>query len=130
MKEPLFLTLSDVLNIHTNQIEQYGGSHGVRDMHLLQSALAQPEASFGGVWLHEDLYEMAAAYAFHIAQNHPFIDGNKRAALASAIVFLKINECSPVGSQDAAADALLKLASGKLSKKDFAALLRSFPKED
>ena len=88
MKSLFFLTLSEVIDIHGNQIELYGGQKGVRDIGLLQSALAQPEASFAGQWLHEDIFLMAAAYAFHICQNHPFFDGNKRTALASALVFL------------------------------------------
>ncbi len=91
MSHIIFLTLAEVIDIHADQIERYGGSHGVRDMNLLSSAVATPSASFGGDYLHANIYEMAAAYAFHIAQNHPFIDGNKRAALASALVFLEMN---------------------------------------
>ena len=78
MKPPIFLTLAEVIDIHSNQIELYGGQKGVRDFGLLQSTLAQPEASFAGQWLHEDIFLMTAAYAFHICQNHPFFDGNKR----------------------------------------------------
>ena len=88
---PYFLTLEEVLKIHENQIECYGGSHGVRDQGLLQSAIAQPEASFGGDYLHKDVFEMAAAYLFHIVENHPFVDGNKRAGTAAALVFLDLN---------------------------------------
>ena len=73
-----FLTLDDVLESHREQIRVYGGSEGLRDLGLLESAIAQPPAGFGGVPLHRDLYEMAAAYLFHLVQNHPFIDGNKR----------------------------------------------------
>ena len=65
---------------------------GIRDMALLESATAQPSAGFGGHYLHCDLYEMAAAYAFHLCQKHPFFDGNKRVAIASALVFLRIND--------------------------------------
>ena len=89
--EPSFLTLADVIRIHVDQIERYGGLAGIRDLGLLQSALAMPGASYGGEWLHRDLFEMAAAYAFHLSQNHPFVDGNKRTALASALVFLEPN---------------------------------------
>src|SRR5450631_2767122 len=94
MKELIFLTLAEVIDIHSNQIELYGGQNGVRDFGLLQSALAQPEASFAGQWLHEDIFLMAAAYAFHVCQNHPFFDGNKRTALAAALVFLELNGIS------------------------------------
>ena len=80
-----------VLLILQDQIRRYCGGYGVRDLDLLSSALAMPLASFEGKYLHKDLYELAAAYAFHICQNHPFIDGNKRAALAAALVFLGLN---------------------------------------
>ncbi|MFW6181979.1 MAG: type II toxin-antitoxin system death-on-curing family toxin [Spirochaetota bacterium] len=91
MLTPLFLSLAEVFEIHSDQIERYGGRAGLRDLGLLQSALAMPAAGFGGRYLHSDLYEMAAAYLFHIAQNHPFVDGNKRTGVVAAIVFLSLN---------------------------------------
>ena len=127
MKEPTFLTLAEVIEIHHDQIQRYGGEKGVRDMGLLESALAQPEASFGGEWLHKDLFEMASAYAYHIAQNHPFIDGNKRAALACALVFLELNGTGITDSQGKLKNAMLAIASGKLKKQDFSSLLRKLP---
>ena len=81
MAEPLFLVLAEVIEVHADQVKRYGGHDGVRDFGLLESALAQPEASFTGEWLHRGLYDMAAAYAYHLCQNHPFIDGKKRTAL-------------------------------------------------
>jgi death-on-curing protein len=86
-----FLTFSEVLLILEDQIRNYGGIYGVRDTNLLSSAIYMPESSFGGKYLHESIPAMAAAYCFHICQNHPFIDGNKRVALASSFVFLDIN---------------------------------------
>jgi death-on-curing protein len=83
--------MSEVLLILQDQIRRYGGTYGVRDIGLLSSALAMPAASFEGKYLHIDLFEQAAAYAFHICQNHPFVDGNKRTGLATALVFLSIN---------------------------------------
>lgn len=127
--EPSFLTLAEVVDVHNNQIELYGGTHGVRDIHLLQSALAQPEASFGGVWLHGDIFEMAAAYTFHICQNHPFLDGNKRTALACALLFLAMNNVSLLDPKQKLLDAVLKIAESKLDKKGFAEILRELPKE-
>lgn len=127
MKDPIFLSLAEVIQIHSNQIQLYGGSEGVRDMHLLQSALAQPEASFGSVWLHEDLYEMASAYAFHICQNHPFLDGNKRTALTTALAFLEFNGISLRDPRELLLDAVLKLANSQMNKKEFAKILRSLP---
>ena len=125
MKEPLFLTLAEVIEIHKDQIVQYGGTLGVRDMGLLQSALAQPEASFSGQWLHEGLFSMAAAYAFHICKNHPFLDGNKRTALASALVFLEMNDFSVNDPYEELIGAMLKMASEKLTKQQFAQILKN-----
>jgi len=89
--EPVFLSLAEILEIHLDQIERYGGKPGIRDAGLLQSALAMPSAGFGDRYLHEDLFEMAAAYLFHIARNHPFVDGNKRVGVVAALVFLAMN---------------------------------------
>jgi len=125
MQTPIFLTLAEVIDIHSNQIELYGGQNGVRDFGLLQSALAQPEASFAGQWLHEDIFLMAAAYAFHICQNHPFFDGNKRTALAGALVFLELNGISLDDPKSALLEAMLNIAKGSLSKKQFAQILKS-----
>ena len=124
MQEPLFLTLAEVIEIHNNQIELYGGNPGVRDLGLLQSPIAQPQASYGGEWLHKDIYEMAAAYAFHSSQNHPFFDGNKRAALASALVFLELNGVTITDPKQALLTAMREVAQGKLSKEELAQILR------
>ena len=87
MKEPRFLLMEEVLGIHAHQIETYGGAFAVRDAGLLLSAVAAPRAWFAGELLHGTLFEMAAAYLFHLARNHPFINGNKRAALATALTY-------------------------------------------
>lgn len=92
MKEPSFLTLAEVLEIQRVQTERYGGDLALRDRGLLKSALAQPEASFGGDFLHPTLFAMAAAYAFHIAENQPFVDGNKRTGLAAALGVERLKE--------------------------------------
>ena len=81
--DPEFLVIDDVLDIHERQLAQFGGGGGIRDRGLLESAVAAPQASFGGEWLHSDIFEMAAAYAFHIAENQPFIDGNKGTACSA-----------------------------------------------
>src|SRR5215469_6751725 len=86
-----FLTLSEILLILEDQIRNYGGIYGVSDLKLLDSAIYMPESSFEGQYLHKTIPAMAAAYSFHICQNHPFLDGNKRVALASSLVFLDIN---------------------------------------
>lgn len=124
MSEQAFLTLAEVIEIHADQIRNYGGGEGVRDIELLSSAVAMPYVSFSKQFLHADIFEMAAAYAFHISQNHPFIDGNKRTALASALVFLELNGINIFDPEGALYDAMLTLVAKKLSKSDFADILR------
>lgn len=129
MRTPVFLTLAEVIAVHTDQIQRYGGQDGVRDFGLLESALAQPEATFGGAWLHRDRYDMAAAYAYHICQNHPFYDGNKRVGLVCALMFLRFNRVINISDpSQQLKGAMLQIASGKQSKQEFAALLRRFAK--
>lgn len=91
MTAPVFLQLLDVLEIHEDLLSSFGGKTGVRDPGLLQSALAIPMSGSGETFFHADLYEMAAAYLFHLIKNHPFLDGNKRTALGCALVFLDLN---------------------------------------
>lgn len=119
-----FLTLDDVLETHREQLHVYGGSEGIRDLGLLESAIAQPSAEFGGVRLHKDLCEMAAAYLFHLVQNHPFIDGNKRVGLEAALLFLEINGCSIRVEDDELIDLVLKTAQGQSAKRAIAEFFR------
>ena len=121
---PEFLTVADVLAIHAGQLELYGGESGVRDPGLLESAIAQPQASFGGEFLHVDLFEMAAAYLFHITKNHPFIDGNKRTGLVAALVFLDLNGVSVEGERSELYELTLQTALGRADKPRIAAELR------
>ena len=124
MADPLFLELNEVIGIHQDQIALYGGGPGIRDMGLLLSALAQPRATFGGQFLHADLPAMAAAYLFHIVQNHPFIDGNKRCGLMCAYVFLSLNGCDVGASEDALEAVLWRVAKGEMDKEQVAIFLR------
>ena len=112
---PVFPTLEEVLRLHRIQIETFGGSHGLRDMGLLQSALAQPEAGFGGQYVH-DIAAMAAAYLFHLAKNHAFVDGNKRIAAATALLFLGQNHVQYTIDPDDLADLTLDVAPGGKDK--------------
>ena len=91
MPTPKFISISEVQEIHTDQISSFGGSPGIRDEGLLESALAQPQATFGGEFLHSTIPEQAATYLYHLAMNHPFIDGNKRTAFAVMDTFLRLN---------------------------------------
>ena len=128
MAEPAFLSLAEAIEIHADQLRRYGGQDGVRDFGLLESALAQPEASFAGQWLHQGLYDMAAAYAYHICQNHPFIDGNKRTALACALVFLELNGLTIRDPKGLLVEAMVRVASGALNKAGVAKLLKALPR--
>jgi len=118
-----FLTLAEVVDIHKDQIARYGGGSGIRDIGLLSSAVAMPYASFSSEFLHRDIYEMAAAYAFHICQNHPFVDGNKRTALASALVFLELNGIIISDEGGKLYDAMIAIANGGMNKTEFAKIL-------
>ncbi len=119
-KDPRFIQLDEVLALHTRQIELYGGKDGVRDLGLLQSAISMPAASFDGVWLHATIEEMAGAYLFHLAQNHPFIDGNKRVAAMTMIVFLLINDLTPTFTEDELVELTLGVAAGRVAKAEVA----------
>ncbi len=122
---PHFLTWDEVQAVHADQLRRYGGTEDLRDAGLLRSAMAQPEASFGGQWLHDDIPTMAAAYMFHLAQNHPFVDGNKRVAAVCGLHFLHLNGHTIVADPDAFADIVLAVASGKAGKDDLATWLRA-----
>ena len=121
---PIFLSLDEVIELHRDQIERYGGGAGIRDVDLLQSAIAMPQAGFGGQFLHADLYEMGAACLFHIVQNHPFVDGNKRVGAAAAMVFLELNHVEVRVSNETLVETLLAVAQGKLGKAAIAESLR------
>lgn len=122
--QPDFLDLAEVLYIHADQIDRYGGDPSLRDAGLLESALAMPRATFGGEFLHRDLFEMAAAYLFHIVQNHPFVDGNKRTGTASALVFLDMNGISMDANEDALVALVLDVAQGRADKARIAEFFR------
>ncbi|WP_332969857.1 MULTISPECIES: type II toxin-antitoxin system death-on-curing family toxin [unclassified Microcoleus] len=107
-----------VLSIHARQIEIFGGTSGVRDEGLLESALAQPQATFGGQLLHPTISEQAAAYLYHLAMNHPFIDGNKRTAFAVADTFLRLNGCNLNLMDDRAYDLVMQVAQGTMTKEE------------
>jgi death-on-curing protein len=122
---PVFLTLAEVVEIHRDQIERYGGRPGIRDAGLLESAVAMPQAAMGGQYLHADLFEMAAAYLFHLVKNHPFVDGNKRTGAVVAFVFLEVNGIEVALKEDELVETVLSVAEGRKLKPDVAALLRT-----
>ena len=122
--DPVFLTLGEVIEIHRDQIERYGGDAGLRDLGLIQSAMAMPAAGFGGRYLHTDLFEMAAAYLYHITQNHPFIDGNKRTGAVASLIFLSLNDVEIEADEEEFEGIVMDVAQGKLDKASVAEFLR------
>ena len=127
--EPNFLTLPEVLEIHQDQTSRYGGDPSIRDMGLLKSAIGMPSATFGGEFLHTDIFEMAAAYLFHLVKNHPFVDGNKRVGAVSALVFLVLNGFELDVPEDDFANIVLDVAQGKIDKAQVAVFLKQYSKE-
>ena len=121
---PCFLDLDLVLRTHRGLIERYGGEEGLRDAGLLQSAIAQPRAMFGGEFLHKDLFEMAAAYLFHVVQNHAFLDGNKRTGAACALIFLAMNDIELEADEDGLIAITLQVATSQAKKEEVATFLR------
>ncbi|MBX7115912.1 MAG: type II toxin-antitoxin system death-on-curing family toxin [Myxococcaceae bacterium] len=124
-----FLTVEEVLSIHDDQVREEfgGGATGLRSLDLLQSAVAQPEATFGGELLHPTVWDQAAAYAYHLARNHPFVDANKRTALNAALTFLQLNGHTLRSEiEDDLVELMVKIAEGQLEKDAVAALLRSY----
>jgi death-on-curing protein len=118
------LTVDIVREIHTEAIAKFGGSDGIREIALLESAVAAPQASFGGKSPYEDLAEVAAAYLFYLCKNHPFIDGNKRAALGACIVFLRLNGIEPQTDGPKWEELTLAVASSQIDRAEATARLR------
>ena len=120
-----FLSVQDALGLHADQLDLYGGGRGLRDIGLLESAVAQPQATFDGQYLHAGIFEMAAAYMFHLVQNHPFLDGNKRTGLVAAMVFLDINGVEIEAPKGSLYDLTLSVAMGRTGKGEIAEFFRS-----
>jgi death-on-curing protein len=127
--DPVFLALDEVIEIHREMIAQYGGSDGIRDDGLLESAVATPQAGFGGEYVHSNIFEMSAAYLFHIVKNHPFIDGNKRTGAMAAFVFLKINKLTLVADEDQFERIVIDVAESKIEKREIADFLKKHCKK-
>lgn len=119
-----FLSVEDVLELHRETIDIEGGSHGIRDLGLLESAVAMPQQSFGGAFLHEDLTAMAAAYLYHLSGNHPFVDGNKRAAVLAALVFLEENGIPVTIPPKLLEEVVLNVAASRMTKDELTTWLR------
>ncbi|MBT3296937.1 MAG: type II toxin-antitoxin system death-on-curing family toxin [Verrucomicrobia bacterium] len=118
MDRPIFLSVDNVLYMHSDSMRTEGGCDGVRDLALLESAVMMPQQQFGGEYLHHGLAAMAAAYLYHIACNHPFVDGNKRTSAMAAFVFLDANGQDLTATEAELEALVLEVASGAISKDD------------
>ena len=122
--EYILLQIEDVLEVHHDQIELYGGSTGVRDMGLLDSAVKAPAATAFGEMLHKNVFELAAAYLYYLVKNHAFIDGNKRVGLASALLFLDLNGIDINVDSETLSAMVLAVATDQLDKAGVADFFR------
>ena len=119
-----FLTVDEVEALHAEQLGLFGGLAGIRDRAALESAVGMASVTFDGELLHPTAFDAAAAYAYHLAENHPFVDGNKRTALNAALVFLGLNGWDVDDPDERLYDAMIAIASGEGSKQRLAELLR------
>ena len=118
-----YLSLGEIVDLHQSLLAQTGGATGIRDLGGLESALAQPHATFGGTDLHPTIVQKAAALAFSLTLNHPFVDGNKRVAHAAMEVFLLLNGRELVGTVDEQERLMLELANGQITREQLTAWL-------
>jgi death-on-curing protein len=123
-----YLSLGEVVDLHQALLQHTGGAAGIRDLGMLESALAQPRATFGGVDLHPTAVAKAAAMGFSLALNHPFIDGNKRVAHAAMDVFLLLNGLELSGALDEQERLMLNLADGHVTREELTAWLEKHVK--
>jgi len=119
-----FLSEEDILYIHNNQINLYGGESGIRSQELLNSAVSHVRTEFAGVKLYKNLIEIASAYIYHICQNHCFIDGNKRTALVAGLVFLNLNGLDILDPEEKLYQMMLDITEGKIGKSEIQKILR------
>ena len=124
--QPRFLNEAEVLQLHQRSIDRYGGASGVASPGLLESALAAPCQQFGGQYLHETLCDQAAAYLYHLVQNHPFMDGNKRIGAIAAFVFRQLNGFDLVAPEDDFESLVMDVAQGKTGKTEVSVFLSKF----
>jgi death-on-curing protein len=123
MKEPTWVRPDVVLALHERLLSEFGGASGIRDQTMLESALARPQQRFH--YGKGDVFDLAASYAFGIARNHPFVDGNERSAFATAITFLHLNQHEFTATEADAVIQTLALAAGALDESGYAAWLRA-----
>lgn len=124
-QEILFLTLEEVIEIHSDGIREHGGSSEIRDIGIIESAALMPQQTFGGEYLLASIYQMAAAYWHGLCMNHGFVDGNKRVALRAADVFLNVNGLDLMLTSDEAFDVTIKIATREISREELAEIIEA-----
>ena len=122
--EPVFLELGEIFLIHEDQLERYGGSPGIRDIGILQSAIAMPRAGIADRYLHEDVFERAAAYMYYVVRDHPFVDGNNRTGAVAALVFLEMNDIEILVDEEELESTVRSVAEGNTTKDEIAMFFR------
>jgi death-on-curing protein len=125
-----FLPEAIVIAIHDDQVRLYGGAYGIRDAAGLDAALHMPQAQFDGEFLHPTILHMAAAYGFHLCQNHPFIDGNKRTAGMVMLTFLQFNSLEPLATELDYYTTMMAVAAGQMRKEQLAEWLQTVVKKE
>lgn len=128
MSSFIYLTLEEVLALHEISIKEFGGSQGIRDLGLLESAVMQPQQSFGGADLYESLWDKASALCYSLCKNHPFIDGNKRTAALAMLVFIDLNDLEVIVPKGAIYEVTMKVAEGSLSREQLAQWIKKHAK--
>jgi death-on-curing protein len=129
MQTIVFIDIDEIIDIHALLIHETGGSHGLRDQALLESATVQPRMTFGGAYIHKTIFLMAATYLFHLIKNHPFVDGNKRTGIFIAINFLELNGYEVKATKAQLYRLTINTATSKISKPDIAAFLKRHSKK-
>ncbi len=120
----VFITVTRVLAIHNYAVERYGGSEGIRDLGLIESAVARPQSGFGGEYLYRNIFDMAAALLQSLLKNHPFVDGNKRTALFSTGIFLELNGYELINNGKDEVEFAVKVDNENLSLEEISAWLK------
>jgi death-on-curing protein len=126
LQNPNFVPVDAVVAIHERLVKRFGGALGLRDKGLLESALSQPQQTFSGELLHSTIHEQAAAYLYHLAKNHAFVDGNKRIALATAITFLQLNGYKLTLSKIETEQMVLDVVESKISKEELFIMFENY----
>lgn len=124
MESTIFITINDALRLQAKTISRFGGAAGIRDLNGLESAIAQPTMSIFGQYAYKDIFEMGAAYCFHVIKNHPFADGNKRAGLLVSLAFFSKNGIDIRANNQELYTTIMHIAESKIDKQEIALFFR------